>query len=481
VKNFTLSVYAFHLCQTLDDSPDAVTPGADGLWESLSKLGENSALSFPELKNLKSTLICYRPAEDKSYQYAPQPELELAQEWLTYSQFPLPFSPISTQAGFKLTGNLQPFRLHDTYCADLTLYPEEAEAEINVEHLNCFSFQSLETITADLGKIFWITGELNAPDDECHQQIEKYVNALFPGKIAPNLIEQGTLFKSLFYIYEIAPQSSPDSTQTIFISINNHQANSAELAEKAYYWLRDFLWSRQKILYAYQQARTCYKNARTLYSTLEANLKHSYPILQHPQNRLTECDRLLSELPTQLLNYSCALRDLQAHYTTLKTNYQNLTLCLKKVLQPGDQVDTWQDFQQRLCPRYLRQIKTYLDYLIPGQVLFTDLTNTIRATAAVEQAKFESQRQEAERKQQESKEKADKELQDHIQSIGVGIAAGAIVASTSGLITQPWKMPWSNERSLLPHPFIIAFVLSVFCSWGAWRLAKRWIQARRSK
>ncbi|HAZ49572.1 MAG TPA: hypothetical protein DDW76_31800 [Cyanobacteria bacterium UBA11369] len=31
---------------------------------------------------------------------------------------------ISTTEGFKIQGNLQPFRLHDTYAVDLTLSPE---------------------------------------------------------------------------------------------------------------------------------------------------------------------------------------------------------------------------------------------------------------------------------------------------------------------------------------------------------------------
>ncbi|MFO7033152.1 hypothetical protein B9T07_25755 [Limnospira fusiformis CCALA 023] len=54
-------------------------------------------------------------------------------------------------------------------------------------------------------------------------------------------------------------------------------------------------------------------------------------------------------------------------------------------------------------------------------------------------------------------------LQDHIQAVGVGIAGGAIVASSSGLLFEPQRMtfPWEAEFGRYPHPFLSAFAQRV--------------------
>ena len=105
------------------------------------------------------------------------------------------------------------------------------------------------------------------------------------------------------------------------------------------------------------------------------------------------------------------------------------------------------------------------------------------------------------RRQQELREQAEKEaeaaqerqkelnqdLQDQIEAVGVGIAAGAIVASTSSLITQPWYWPNGEKIKLdlipfpLPHPFFIGLLLSIISALGAWCWATNKIKKRRLK
>ena len=125
----------------------------------------------------------------------------------------------------------------------------------------------------------------------------------------------------------------------------------------------------------------------------------------------------------------------------------------------------WSRLAEKTYPLYLRQIETYLEYLEPGKDLFSDLINTIRARTEIEQAK------------------SNQDLQDHIQSIGVGIGAGAIIASISGLMMAPWSLPTRDNwiKPVLLHPFIIALLLSTFCSWGAWGLMKWRIESRRKR
>jgi hypothetical protein len=85
--------------------------------------------------------------------------------------------------------------------------------------------------------------------------------------------------------------------------------------------------------------------------------------------------------------------------------------------------------------------------------------------------------------EQERQQDANQDLQDHIQSIGVGIAAGAIIASTSGFMMIPWSLPTRDNwiKPLSIHPFIIVLTVSAFCSWGAWKLMKWRIESRRKR
>ncbi|MEH2215236.1 hypothetical protein [Nostoc sp.] len=51
MKNFSLSLYAFHLRHTLTELPGEVVTDANLLWENLVKVGESS-LTFVGLKDL---------------------------------------------------------------------------------------------------------------------------------------------------------------------------------------------------------------------------------------------------------------------------------------------------------------------------------------------------------------------------------------------------------------------------------------------
>jgi CBS domain containing-hemolysin-like protein len=82
---------------------------------------------------------------------------------------------------------------------------------------------------------------------------------------------------------------------------------------------------------------------------------------------------------------------------------------------------------------------------------------------------------------QEGQKKLNEDLQDQIQAVGVGIAAGAIMASSSGLITHPWGFPSRDRLLLPPHPFIIALAISSLFSVGAWWLTKKKIERKRNR
>lgn len=104
MKNFSLSLYAFHLCRTFTELPGEVVADANLLWENLVKVGETE-LPFMGLKDLRSKLICYQYQNGK-YEYEPKREIGRKTEWLTASGS-LDLGSFSTTEGFKINANLQ--------------------------------------------------------------------------------------------------------------------------------------------------------------------------------------------------------------------------------------------------------------------------------------------------------------------------------------------------------------------------------------
>lgn len=429
MKNITFSCFAFHLQQRLDDPPDVPNPKADSLWKSLT------FLPFPELENIKSQ---------------PDGEVEL--------------TAIPTNFGFKLEGNLQGFLLNDTYCVDITLKPGGENVEVEVAQLSAFQPQVfLNQITADLGKVLTIYGEQNYWIKPKLEDAEKWANAVCAvTSFNPQFIDQLELFNCPCFLFEAGDL-------TIIISLAKPKQLDLDKANDNYDSLRDLFWCQKKIVATYSKAKQSYQKARELYSKLEKNVPEFYKISDEtPEqrlNRLDTLDTMVQKIPQDLLYYNCCLRDLKTHYTTIKTNSDNFKTCLSSLLEAGNKLDVWSRLAEKTYPLYLRQIETYLEYLEPGKDLFSDLINTIRARTEIEQAK------------------SNQDLQDHIQSIGVGIAAGAIIASTSGLMTAPWSPPTRDNwmKSFPLPPFIIALLFSAFCSWGAWKLMKWRIESQRKR
>jgi hypothetical protein len=477
VKNLNLSFAAFHLCQSLDDAPDTQSKDAGLLWDSLRGLA--AKIPFAELEKFTE------PTEAN-----PETSLDFAA---------IEINQIS------LTGNLSTFKIYDTYSVDLTLSFQDKQAHFLPDNAATFQPQALINVTANLGKVLWLSGESEDLNELQWTTAEQWAKQLSQ---QATYITKDNLFNCPLFIF------AADSV-TILISLAKPGAVNLERAQKNYYNLRNLFWTYQKIVVVEKLAKEGYQGARKLYSELEAQVQEFNQVFsQTPEKRLRKLDELLQTIPQRLLDYNCKLRDLKADYTTIDVNWKNFQVSLSHILDECDRLSYWSDFATKTAPLYLKQMKTYIDYLEPGQVLFSDLINSIRATAAIEQVKSDRiwQKQEKEQderlqeqlRQQEhnfleqlhkqdqefqkqletsrgEQEEANQELQDLIQALGVGIAAGAIVASTSGLITQPWYFPNGRkiEFALIPHPFFLGLFFSFICALGSWWIATKVIKNRR--
>ncbi|MDJ0532597.1 MAG: hypothetical protein QNJ70_08890 [Xenococcaceae cyanobacterium MO_207.B15] len=440
MNNFTISLYAFHLHHTLTDAPNEVDTDANLLWENLAQLGEGS-LPFSGLKELRSKLICYQNGI-----YYPLGEQGRQTEWLTdFGRVDL--GSISTTEGFKINANIQPFLLNDTYAADLTFFPESPNISIDVAQLQYFQPVCLlpSKIQASLGQTLWIYGEVDA-NENCQELANKCAVALLARtNLNPVLVKQGEFFGSLLFEYQAPDPNDPQNfikESHILICLNNSQAQTLQLAGKAYDSLLNLLCCYHKILYIYQQACKRYPEARVIYSYLEKKIKEFSNLIADDQIQLPKLKELLAEMPQKSLDYARCLQDLQAHHTAITTNISNYKTCLEQITTIGkDSPKFWQDFLNRADKQWQQQIQTCLYYLTPGQNLFDQMIETIRGIVEVEQAEH------------------DRRLERTVQVVGTGLAVGAIVASSSpnSLRDSPPLPPFAASTL---HPFFFSFLVS---------------------
>ena len=454
VKNFTLSLYAFHLRHTLAEFPGEVVADANLLWENLVKVGEGS-LTFIGLKDLRSKLICYQNGK-----YDPKREIGRIPERLIDAQ-DLDLGSLPTPEGFKINANLQPFLLNDTYAVDLTLVPESPNISIDIPQLQHFKPSSLlpSNIQTSLGQTLLIYGEVD-PTENCDTLAKKLAIALVAGtNLNPVRTQQGELFASLLFEYQALDPDEPDNPAKqchILIVINNSQAATATLAAKAYDWLLNLLCSYHKILYIYQLARQRYRDARTIYSDLENKIQKFNSLISKNKTQLSDLKSLMGEIPKKNFDYTRCLQDLQTHHTAITTNITNYKICLENIQTIGrvNSPQSWQDFVNKDCKKWQEQIQTDINYLTPGQELFGQFVDTIRGIIEIKQSE------------------SDRSLENTIQILGIGFGGGAIA---SGVFTT--HIDKINLPLVQKHPLYASLTLSIiatliFIALG-WLITKR--------
>lgn len=459
MKNFTISLYAFHLRNIFSDAPETVAAGAEFLWENLAEQGKAS-LPLPELKNLRSHLICY----EENGRYNSIGEWNRPSEWLTETGI-IDLGSFDTDSGEKIQGSLTPFCLHDTYFADLTLFPESAALEIQPSQLQDFHCQSLlpTTINSSLGQTIWIYGESDKSDDVCQSLAEDYAKSLLAdSKFAGNLtlVSSSKLFGSLLFEYEAAhPEELLNLAKKchILVWINNNRSPTLQLAKTGFEWLRDWLCCRHKMIFIYQQTQDLYKKSREIYSKLEGEIQYFSKLNSQDRNRLQYLKKLLQDLPDKYLEYSRCLRDLEIQLIGFKTNAENYEICQGKIDLIGDnneELEVLQKFSKSMA-LWQKQIETYLEYLEPGKELFDRAIETVRGITEIEQAE------------------SDRSLEKTIQVFGVGLGVGAIFATCYVVYgSTPWSWKPTGKLSTL-HPLIGSIVLSALFAVLA-GLATRW-------
>lgn len=336
----------------------------------------------------------------------------------------------------------------------------------------------------------WLTRKTQQHKSEYLTQLaNQCYQALFP-TTSPPLSRSGELFGSS--IFEYGNPREPDKSPHVLIWLFRDELADQTL-QKCFSSTFDLFFYRHKVSKAFQDSRNIYKQLRQYYCSLD-------PILDDIQLQIDTANpdpqdtTYLQNLKTQLkqlsadsLNYDRLLRKMKDLLTTININLNNYNETIERICATleldKEELSFWRYFGETTAPYFREQIEANLSYFDQGTGLIRQAVASIRAIVEIDQAQCDRQSQKEEATYYKQQQENNQQLQDQIQAVGVGIAAGAIVASVSGLATEPWHFPNGEKIELPfipPHPFLIGFFSSIICSLGAWWITKRLIQQRRS-
>ncbi len=427
----------------------------------------------------------------------------------------------------KLEGFAYPLRIHDTYSLALNIRrPEEEDNKktdyVNISILEQFNPEnclSSDFIASSLGQTLVITVWLpeeqrqqyceswQLPDDQqklrdidLRELANECLKSFLPdSQKLPKFQANGQLFGSP--IFEYGSISDGTINQHILVWLFCTQETDKKLAD-CYQDLIDLFGYRNKIIQSYLDSRKVYKLLDQDYKQIEQEIDKFEKLTK--ADSLSEAD--LQQLQIQLKtlakiasNYARLLRDLEEQRHTLSINTRNykdiLRIIAKKIGQEfssflGQDLSFLERFSIRNCRRFQEQIQANLGYCVPGSSLVDQAIASIRGIVEIEQARISHQQEinaKEERKllevEQTRQKEAEQKLQNSIAAIGTGIAAGSFFASSSGLMTTPWKMPWDKNPTPYPHPFLLSLLLSTCIALVAWWSVKQRqkIKSQKSK
>jgi hypothetical protein len=436
VANPKLTLYAFHLRNNLAQGEEELVKDANHLWEQCQQLGRK--LNVPRLEFLLDRLqdsngkIGITPSQDNpesDYLELLQPE-----RWLSFSAIP-------NGSSLKLTGEVYPLQIHDTYAVDITLryhYPHvEIDQLAGLNPQGCLQIVQSNSLLGQTQVLFV------QPEGKLHD-IPAFTNdcltAIVPELDRQNywLSAQGKFLGSPIVEYS-NNQENPAQPSHILIWLNCHpQTETLEAAGDYYQPLINLLCCRSKILYTYSESRWCNQQARKLYRQLDGKAKGLQHLPSEPTQRLKRLKEWLTELSQTAFDYANHLRDLELHRTTIETNNKNYQLWLNQLkvisLEKEDDLEFWQQFMTRNAEKFIEQINTDLSYLLPSQQLFQQMIETIRGIAETEQAERDHATESAAQKRQQR-------LELIITVVSTGLAVSGI---SSQVTSEPLKPILSN-------------------------------------
>ncbi len=378
LRSPSLTLYVFHLRNSINQGLEPTVTEAPLLWEQLVDLG--NALHIQELQNLRQELICY-----EADRYFPEAEDIWGAEYFTLLKNEVPslrFQVPAQAGGLELQGLLCPFRLHDTYAIDLTLCSKDTFTLPQLNYLNPQNL-ILQNIKPSLGQTLLLFGQpLETQEDNYQALADACVAQLFPRKRSINLVDTGRLLGNPIFEYE-SGLTNPANKLHILVWFKYQDMNPSHMDRVAEILLH-LLWGRHKILYVYRQSRWCVTQAKKLYGSLE-QYRSNFSQIYETQNRRARLIGLHAKLQQVELDYTNYLDDLAEHEKTIAINELNYKTYLEKLEKlPNTKLNFCQDFLQHVRNKLQKQIQVDRDYLAIGRDRLERLKATVQESIATE-------------------------------------------------------------------------------------------------
>jgi hypothetical protein len=239
----------------------------------------------------------------------------------------------------------------------------------------------------------------------------------------------GMLFELGRYRFK-RPDNSSGSTSSPILNIHqlqdNHsvlialypdQETAREASEFNFDWLRLFAY-RSKILWTYGQSQYLRKQLKDDFVAIKQYIK-DFNQAQTQRLNLKKLRQTLVDAQNTLLNYSISLSYLNTQKRTIEVNLLNYRRRLDRIkqrltdFQAASELEFLKQFGDDVERRYLLQVQSDYESFSPGLTLLGDLINSIRGVTEIDQAE------------------RDRNFQEIVAIFGVGLAAGALAASSA--------------------------------------------------
>lgn len=491
-----LHLFAFHLWRGLTGKPDSLATNPHLLWQKGDEI--LASLGFTE------RLDIYGYPES-----SPEPvgvEVSLNKQALKLTG-KLPGKVANQELG--ITGRVFAHRLYDSYSLTLNFRRPETENGVKNAAVPISFWRSLNTeqgvflpdfVQSSLGQTLLLTAFLPPEEQDKYNQdrdnnsnkfrwgeslkplAQECLKQLIPASGKPPPLEGvGELFGSP--IFEFGGQiidggfaQEPLSTCHVLIWLFLEEAASEKFVA-AYRQFINLFYYRNKVLSAYRESRGLYRQLYDNYTQLEEKVNKLRNLLklqqQSPGQRvsdeeLNKLQSVLEDLAQLDLEYARLLRNYKHSRNTIAINGKNYQVTLeaiqyqleeKNYVVSESDLDFFREFSHETCPYFQTRTADELNYFVEGSSLADKAVASIRGIVEIEQTQRDRQLQDQE-----------KSLENTIQALGLALGTGAIVASSSGLITASWN----KERSDYPHPFIIALLVSFSVTIGVYCLVRFW-------
>lgn len=337
LRNPSLTLYAFHL---RSDITQKVVADAAHLWEKFEQLAP--VLQIPELEELRDQLICYH-----NYQDDPDAEdRQLPGNLSLLRPEADSYFSVTQSDGLELRAMVDPYRIHDTYAADLTLFYQDILTIQQLGRLNPEGCLLPQNIQPSLGQTLSLFAEPVGEVEDYQLLASECVAQLLQGANSPQLIARGILCGSQLFEYDTLAED-PSLRCHIWVWFGGEE--SLDPIQQASGYLLNLLCCRHKILYIWYQSRYCDRQGRLLYSQLEKDI-HS---------------------PQMQQLYQLYWREMKEHEWAIGINIDNYRLLLNSMpSHEGDDRHFLELFLNKAESKYQRQIEVDISFLEIGRDFF---------------------------------------------------------------------------------------------------------------